>query len=117
MKTNTETKHTPGPWHFNAQPAGDPLDLLNSTTGGFGIFSETPHSAIGQVCENGSGEANARLIAAAPELLAALKQSERVLFGYLVTYGHDKTGKLALDQVKAAHEATASAIAKATAQA
>ncbi len=57
-------KHTPGPWHIEGQDIVDDnrLWLITRTI-------STDDEAIAAV-----DEANARLIAAAPDLLAALKQ-------------------------------------------
>ena len=58
----TNTKHTPAPWEYN----GD----------GFIVHSR------GDICSIDNGnEANARLIAAAPELLAACRKSLPFLRG------------------------------------
>lgn len=65
MKIQTETKpqHTPGPWHIgqaNWVVSGD---------------KSIPIAKVGQAhAENGEQEANTRLIAAAPDLLAAAKR-------------------------------------------
>lgn len=60
------TKHTPGPWH--AVPC--------RTREGFTI-AQTPtrerSANVANIAQVGANESNARLIAAAPELLAALK--------------------------------------------
>lgn len=57
-----ETKHTPGPWNFHGstlvQDKGNRLNL--------GTFHEAP--GLGTAADS-----NARLIAAAPDLLAALQ--------------------------------------------
>lgn len=70
-------QHTPGPWEFN-----DPAKF----TQGHGKFSETAVYAPGnafpwrmaevQGPDQATEVANARLIAAAPELLAALRLAE-----------------------------------------
>ena len=66
-------KFTPGPWHAN-------WTRLNGKAIGFHVADET-HGSIRPICEFYDGteamppeevEANARLIAAAPELLEAL---------------------------------------------
>ena len=61
------TKHTPGPWRYE-RTNGSP------TTGQHMIAGGKP-GYLAEVRDCGSGDvsANARLIAAAPELLAALK--------------------------------------------
>lgn len=70
----TEAKHTPGPWHLEemgynsssyyirgSSESGDRLTI------GKGAVAHIPRSTVNPM------EANARLIAAAPELLEALK--------------------------------------------
>lgn len=64
------TKHTPGPWHYEHRqgPGYEQLDVVTVTT----------NIPVAETFVNGHGpfeecEANARLIAAAPDLLAALR--------------------------------------------
>ena len=59
--TNT-TQHTQGPWFSEPYYIADQL-------GGFAIYAGGKHASIGR-CDTGH---DARLIAAAPELLEALK--------------------------------------------
>ena len=64
------SKHTPGPWHIGAPPPNG-----EQTIG-------TQQGLMVAVATTGSGvptEANARLIAAAPDLLSALQVAELVL--------------------------------------
>lgn len=71
----SEQKHTPGPWYLSGEWPHD------------GLASEVVHAPPEGVlaivrCEHQGryyGNANARLIAAAPDLLEALKSAERVL--------------------------------------
>jgi hypothetical protein len=59
-----ETKHTPGPWHVESRKS-------------FGNFYEIRSGGKGIACiadENGREEANAALIAAAPDMLEALEK-------------------------------------------
>ena len=76
----TELKHTPGPWHiyFNSQ---DNIVIRK-------MFADGQESHSIAVCH--SGFANARLIAAAPELLEALLDCREALR----RTGHD--GELAI---------------------
>jgi hypothetical protein len=65
------TKYTPGPWNHAASEL---------TPGRFSIYANGPIAYTG---DNGSGidnaEANARLMAAAPELLKALEDARAVM--------------------------------------
>lgn len=81
-------QHTPGPWTFGYTGAS-----------GYCIYGAGQHIAISILYKKDGGEANARLIAAAPELLEAL----RLCAGFAEAYGQPETR----DQVRAA-------IAKAT---
>ena len=63
--TEKAVSHTPGPWHVARQ--GDP-DLPFAVMAGT-YYVATPHLYV----PGSSPEANARLIAAAPDLLEALK--------------------------------------------
>ena len=58
------TKHTPGPWHVDTE------DQDADIHSGFGMVAKTMGHGHAQ---DGEGTANARLIAAAPELLDALQ--------------------------------------------
>ena len=71
------TQHTPGPWRY-ARGNGSP------TTGEHMIAGATP-GYLAEVRDVGSGSvvANARLIAAAPDLLAALEETLESLLAHL----------------------------------
>jgi hypothetical protein len=60
-------KHSPGPWHTWQ------VGLLSS------VFVNNEHGSVCLVTMNEHDEANARLIAAAPELLYALKRAFAVI--------------------------------------
>ena len=64
----TQTNHTPGPWHVTKRDCGD------------NIFADNRRIAntYGDM-DNPEYAANARLIAAAPELLAALEAAHALL--------------------------------------
>jgi hypothetical protein len=76
------TQHTPGPWIGAGPSFGDPLPRYTTT-----IMTEWEHQDDGyiQICElpfhhhDDENEANARLIAAAPDLLEALQQIKQRL--------------------------------------
>jgi len=75
----TEAKHTPGPWHVVA--AADPIErTICFTFGGFpessstGPIATTNTSSYSDELRHDVACANARLIAAAPDLLAVCKE-------------------------------------------
>jgi hypothetical protein len=78
MKTTPQATHTPGPWHVGAQNdtlyviAGKPPSLNNDYP-----VHDAGRVVIAKVYPK--DEANARLIAAAPELLSALKSAKEHL--------------------------------------
>ncbi len=61
------TKHTPGPWIVNAD---DPAEILMDDIASIHCLVATVHA---DGCEPEQWGADARLIAAAPEMLAALR--------------------------------------------
>lgn len=86
-------QHTPGPWHIDGCVTGD--DVKNNIYAANG-------DRVAVVCEYGpqsemphAQQANTRLIAAAPDLLAALYHAESALVARL-------PGSTALVQVRAA---------------
>jgi hypothetical protein len=71
-----QAKHTPGPWKVTTQycnPLGQPSFQWEHVQSEKGVCVANPNHAVQE------WKANARLIAAAPELLAALKACERQL--------------------------------------
>jgi hypothetical protein len=71
-----EAKHTPGPWHFcgSQYSASDKPAVTARNTGTGYLTPEGWHYVIPAIdgATNEQAEANARLIAAAPDLLSAL---------------------------------------------
>jgi len=67
-----KTKHTPGPWYYSG---GDSLAIFHPTEIGtrLAVVDQTFSGSGWQVTANDEWEANAKLIAAAPELLDALE--------------------------------------------
>lgn len=62
----SETKHTPGPWNYSG-----PCEM----TGRYSIYHNGPLAYCADTTVTpGDGEANARLIATAPDLLVALRE-------------------------------------------
>ncbi len=96
-----ETKHTPGPWKVLPESeASNPFIVASSETG---LSVADCYCPIG-----GNNQANARLIAAAPELLEALRR---------IDTGQEMTGNFAhADTVLRYQEIARAAIAKATGQ-
>ena len=95
--------HTPGPWNCNHSSASG-YDIVCSEN------SPTDVCVISRRDKTtGEIDANARLIAAAPELLAALETAYMALIGYLPAHRNDVTD--------AAIGAARAAITKATGEA
>jgi hypothetical protein len=69
----TQTKHTPGPWHVQRHDAGDSRRI--TITGRSGMV------AVADVDWNSpiENDANAALIASAPELLMALRNLQKAV--------------------------------------
>ncbi len=70
------TKHTPGPWHVCTNKAGYPYQIRASFADEDkpgGLVDITRWASL-SMPSSAEGQANARLIAAAPDMLAALKQ-------------------------------------------
>tara|TARA_Y100000310_G_C20579688_1_gene762327 strand:- start:478 stop:1086 length:609 start_codon:yes stop_codon:yes gene_type:complete len=72
------TKHTPGPWtidHERIGPFGEPVALLcDMTASSPGTVVDWPRGTeVAEVADDAENEANARLLASAPFLLAALE--------------------------------------------
>ena len=78
MTTETQDKHTPGPWRITHNGSYSPPRFeISGRAGdgreyGFAEVSAWPLHA-------GEAEANARLIAAAPDMLEALEAAERLI--------------------------------------
>lgn len=63
------SKHTPGPWRYKP----------HSVDGNYMLIFCSDDSSEGDNLRGYCGEANARLIAAAPDLLGALKAAEQAM--------------------------------------
>lgn len=73
-------KYTPGPWEYNTQENGVEYDVMVD-----GVW----HVAIVcDACADGDTEANARLIACAPELLEALEEAYKQVKELCDCYNH-----------------------------
>lgn len=95
------SKHTPGPWHKGELRGGE----IHVRVAGF-----TVARVDAWVGNGGVSEANARLIAAVPELLEALREASARLKEYAQYFG------IQTDAVKALIVRAGAAIAKAEGQ-
>lgn len=73
-----ETKHTPGPWRAEKHPQHDHVHCSELWTIIAGEPDDCSDAEIAQVIAY-EAEANARLIAAAPDLLAALQSAKDIM--------------------------------------
>jgi hypothetical protein len=105
--------HTPGPWFIEAEHPANKHEGL--TTDWYGGAISTPRGNLiyrqSAGIGNSEAESNARLIAAAPELLAALKMLRRMVEKVLTDsqLDHEQCGKT----IRNASTIVAAAIAKA----
>jgi hypothetical protein len=65
----TATERTPGPWALEVEDGGECIRIRSEEWGGIAILHDPLASEMGRTS---TLEANARLIAAAPDLLGAL---------------------------------------------
>ena len=78
--------HTPAPWHFKK------LAMHDDDGGHVVMFTAQNGQRTHRLdCAGEFKEADARLIAAAPELLAALETAYMALIGYLPAHRNDVT--------------------------
>lgn len=84
----SESKHTPGPWMMATRP---------SSIVGWPVVA--PYAMGRSVCNVTAGHdesaANARLIAAAPDLLAALKDARETIIQHVNSRGSEAEGSSA----------------------
>lgn len=109
QSTPVRSKHTPGPWHY------DSWKYINPGTGAIDRTVPVVVTAKFRIAEMASdegndnpytiplseAEANARLIAAAPDLLEACKQI-KAAYAHLTPYEHGEEAEKALDAIDAA---------------
>ena len=74
MKTENKVSHTPGPWNIE-EYNNQTLEIWPQQQNGYGCIAKID-KLFGQFTDS---QANARLIAAAPELLEALKAASILL--------------------------------------
>ena len=106
---NTKTKHTPGPWEYvktTVQETGQRerinrivIGTPRNKNGGRFVAAEI----IGPWCgEEERHEADARLISAAPDLLAALEKTLKIVIRCGTETGPGDTTALAIESARAA---------------
>lgn len=109
MQTATQTaQHTPGPWNVDMweYPQDDRRELVIQTaTNRLAVLDWDQGQDNPYTIADNEARANARLIAAAPELLAALE--------YLTDLAAGPPGGVTIDQKRAAMDRARAAIAKA----
>ena len=110
---NTTTKHTPGPWHIGVGNGEGSIFADNGRTrieiGGTTLY---PICQVNRKWEDEEDEANARLIAAAPELLQAIKDLFRECAMVHKSWGDGANTKEADAAIKRAKDAIAKATGK-----
>lgn len=113
------SKHTPGPWEIGRPAFGEQHIYVSSghTVRGEPVKSGRQHICVlpyegkrGAVAYHEMFNANARLIAAAPDLLAALKDTHALLQATLLIINDPEARSIAKQQL----DSNRAAIAKAT---
>ena len=69
------SKHTPGPWKYSTEPQPNGCPII----GAQGLMIAMLAHTVKQADQRETALANARLIAAAPELLEALKLAQSII--------------------------------------
>lgn len=96
------TQHTPGPWSVETDHHNNAPEYIRAYADG------EMYDLASVLCdETGNAKTNARLIAAAPDLLNMLRNAENWFREYDVQNGPDSGAQLLLEDIRAA-------IAKAT---
>ena len=101
------TAHTPGPWTLLARPDHARGFKVTDADGEF--VSYLPASRYHDERRDGEAESNARLMAAAPDLLAALQTVTTALHSCCLVITDDEARKDALEMVADARAAIAKA--------
>lgn len=108
-------QHTQGPWTINLDPRYPSEPCIDAVIDGVVWHVALCHNAAGP--DDGCAEANARLIAAAPELLASLKDALPILRAELEkqsTAGAERPSveSVTLRTARSRYEAAVSVLAK-----
>lgn len=91
-------QHTQGPWIVSVDPRYPNEPCIDAVIDGVVWHVALCHNAVGP--DDASAEANARLIAAAPELLAALKDALPLLRAEVEKQSAASVGRAAVESVK-----------------
>jgi hypothetical protein len=91
-------RHTPGPWIINVDPRYPSEPCIDAVIDGVVWHVALCHNAAGP--DDGCAEANARLIAAAPELLASLKDALPALKAEVEKHAAAGSGRSAGESVE-----------------
>ena len=108
-------QHTQGPWIVSLDPRYPSEPCIDAVVDGVVWHVALCHNAAGP--DEGCAEANARLIAAAPELLATLKDALPVLQAELEKQSAANAGKASVESTglraaRSRYEAAVSVLAK-----
>lgn len=108
-------QHTQGPWIINVDPRYPSEPCIDAVIDGVVWHVALCHNAAGP--DDGCAEANARLIAAAPELLASLKDALPVLRAEVekqmaASAGRPSVESVSLRAARSRYEAALSVLAK-----
>lgn len=112
----SEAKHTPGPWSIGNSAGYNASHVYHDEDGVCTVYGIFSHQSVKQVADDprcAEGLANARLIAAAPDMLAEHEAIARLLSLVI----HDLQGRVERDKLAALSQCldrSQSAIAKAT---
>jgi hypothetical protein len=101
------TKHTPGPWFWTApRKVGEhhPAGSVYEVRANYSLDDKWRGYVTGVLAGSANAEANARLIAAAPDMLAALQEVEWIFDGEedITNNGGPNNAMKALQVVRAA---------------
>lgn len=108
-------QHTQGPWIVSLDPRYPSEPCIDAVVDGVVWHVALCHNAAGP--DEGCAEANARLIAAAPELLATLKDALPVLQAELEKQSAANAGRPSIESIslraaRSRYEAAVSVLAK-----
>jgi hypothetical protein len=93
IKDGDRMSYTPGPWiidHQRIGPPGEPVALLCDVAAPYAAtVVDWPRATDAEATDDTENEANARLIASAPDILAALKDVAEQIAAYDYLHGEN----------------------------